>query len=142
MSSETFTISSEPSATPDEAAVVRDGIYQFNFRATGMTEIQTIALFVRDGARGIRGGLLGYIWGGWLHVTDLWISKECRRRGLGGQLLARAEREAVSWGAHGVFLSTFDFQAPDFYLGRGYEVFATLQDYPLGHTDYHLRKVF
>lgn len=142
MSTETFTISSEPSAAPEEAAVVREGIYQFNFDTTRMTEVQTIVLFVRDGAHAIKGGLLGYIWGGWLHVTDLWISKEYRRRGLGGQLLARAEHEAASLGAHGVFLSTFDFQAPDFYRARGYEVFATLQDYPLGHTDYHLRKVF
>jgi hypothetical protein len=39
-------------------------------------------------------------------------------------------------------LSTFDFQAPQFYLEHGYEVFATLPDYPPGHTDYHLRKLF
>ena len=142
MSSETLTISSEPGATPDEAAVVRDGLYQFNFDVTGMTEHQTIALFVRDRAGAIRGGLLGYVWAEWLHVTDLWVSKECRGRGLGGQLLARAEQEAVSGGARGAFLSTFDFQAPDFYRARGYEVFATLKDYPPGHTDYHLRKVF
>jgi len=141
VSSAVFTISSEPSATADETTVVRDGLHRFNFDTTGRTQYQDITLFVRDGARAIRGGLLGYVWGEWLHVTDLWVAEECRKRGLGGQLLARAEREAAAFGARGAFLSTFDFQAPDFYRARGYEVYGALRDYPPGHTEYHLRKM-
>ncbi|HSF18187.1 MAG TPA: hypothetical protein VLK65_21815 [Vicinamibacteria bacterium] len=48
----------------------------------------------------------------------------------------------MSSGARGAFLSTFDFQAPDFYRRFGYEVYATLPGYPPGHTDYYLRKIF
>ena len=58
------------------------------------------------------------------------------------ELLKTAELEGASVGARGAFLSTFDFQAPDFYRRCGYEVYATHPDCPLGHVDYHLRKVF
>lgn len=140
--SEDLSISSEPGATADETGAVREGLYRFNFAVTGLTEHQNIVLFVRDRTRAIQGGLLGTVWGGWLHTTDLWLAEECRGRGLGRQLLAKAEREAASSGARGAFLSTFDFQAPDFYRRFGYEVYATLPGYPPGHTDYYLRKIF
>ena len=142
MDSGTFTVSSEPDAMPDEIAVVREGLHQFNFAATGLTEVHPVTLFVRDAGGGIRGGLLGYVWGEWLHITELWMADECRRRGLGSHLLDWAEREATRVGARGAFLSTFDFQAPEFYKRRGYEVYRILSGYPPGHTDYHLRKQF
>jgi ribosomal protein S18 acetylase RimI-like enzyme len=137
-----FTISSEPEAGPEEVAVVRDGLHRFNFDATGFRDVHTVTLFVRDHRGTITGGLLGYVWGGWLHITELWVSEEYRRDGLGRQLLATAESEAVSFGARGAFLSTFDFQAPEFYRRCGYEVYATHPDCPFGHADYHLRKMF
>jgi ribosomal protein S18 acetylase RimI-like enzyme len=140
--SRNFRISSEPEARPEEIAVVREGLHNFNFDATGFREVHTITLFVRDHLGLINGGLLGYVWGDWLHITELWLSEKCRRKGLGRQLLERAEREGASFGARGVFLSTFDFQAPGFYRRCGYEVYATRADFPLGHADYHLRKVF
>jgi hypothetical protein len=39
-----------------------------------------------------------------------------------------------------VQLSTFSFQARPFYEKLGYEVFATLEDCPVGHCEYFLRK--
>lgn len=135
-------VSSEPGATPDEIAVVREGLHRFNFAATGLTQHHEVVLLLRDAGGAVRGGLLGYVWGEWLHITDLWIADDCRRRGLGSQLLDRAEREAARFGARGAFLSTFDFQAPEFYKRCGYEVYGVLEGYPPGHTDYHLRKRF
>jgi ribosomal protein S18 acetylase RimI-like enzyme len=135
-------ISSEPGAGPEEIAVVREGLHRFNFDATGFREVRDVTLFVRDHLGAIKGGLLGYVWGGWLHITELWLSNECRGDSLGRQLLETAEREAASSGARGAFLSTFDFQAPDFYRRYGYEVYGTLPDNPRGHVDYYLRKVF
>jgi len=137
-----FNISSEPDATSNQIAVVREGLHRFNFDATGLNRYHEMTLFVRDGVGAIRGGLLGYVWGEWLHITEIWLAEDCRRQGLGRQLLQRAEREAASAGARGAFLSSFDFQAPAFYLGCGYEIYATLPDYPPGHTEYHLRKAF
>ncbi len=44
-----------------------------------------------------------------LHITELWLSDECRGDGLGRQLLETAEREAALSGARGslISLSTF-----------------------------------
>jgi GNAT superfamily N-acetyltransferase len=140
--SDAFRISSEPGATSVEIATVREGLHRFNFDATGRTRQHEVTLLVRDAEGAIKGGLLGYVWAEWLHVTELWLAEECRRRGLGGRLLQRAERVASLVGARGAFLSTFDFQAPEFYSKHGYEIFATLPGYPPGHAEHHLRKLF
>lgn len=121
---------------------MREGLHRFNCAATGLTQHHTLTLFIRDDRGRTRGGLLGYVWGDWLHITDLWMAEGCRRRGLGSQLLDRAEREASKVGARAAFLSTFDFQAPEFYKDHGYEVYGALSGYPPGHTEYHLRKTF
>jgi hypothetical protein len=39
-----------------------------------------------------------------------------------------------------VQLSTFSFHARPLYEKLGYEVFATLEDCPVGHCEYFLRK--
>ena len=80
---DTVRISSEPEAGPEDIAVVREGLHRFNFDATGFREVRDVTVFVRDHHGAIKGGLLGYVWGGWLHITELWLSDECRGDGLG-----------------------------------------------------------
>ncbi|MFC4425241.1 GNAT family N-acetyltransferase [Deinococcus navajonensis] len=88
----------------------------------------------------LMGGLAGSVRRRWLDVDVLWVSEEVRGRGLGGMLLERAEWEAVQLGARHAKLSTFDFQAPEFYKARGYAVYGVLEDYPEGCTLFFLRK--
>jgi len=67
-------------------------------------------------------------------------SKALRSRGIGSELLRRAEEEAVSRGCDRVFLNTFDFQAPGFYRRHGYEEVFTLENYPLtGKRHYYIK---
>jgi GNAT superfamily N-acetyltransferase len=68
------------------------------------------------------------------------VTESERRRGYGGELLARAEAEARQQACRGVHLDTHQFQAPDFYLRRGYQVFGVLEDYPAGARRYFLAK--
>lgn len=133
-------ISSEDDAASTAAALVRGWVDRFNANATGLATHQPVNLFARDEQGQLQAGLLGYLWGRWLHVTHLWVAEACRRQGLGRRLLEAAEREAAEHGAQGCFVSTFDFQAPGFCRRLGYEVYAELADYPPGHTTYHLRK--
>lgn len=142
MNSDDCSISFEPAATAGETSFVEESLYRFNAVATGQSPHRTIVLFARDPAAAIRGGLLGYVWADWLHITHLWVAEGFRKRGLGSRLLAGAEREASRAKARGAFLSTFDFQAPEFYERRGYEVYASLPDYPPGHVEFHMRKIF
>jgi ribosomal protein S18 acetylase RimI-like enzyme len=62
------------------------------------------------------------------------------RKGLGSKLLQTAEAEAIRRGCKHAHLDTLDFQAPGFYLKKGYQVFGELQDLPPGHRRIFLRK--
>nr|QIY96414.1 GNAT family N-acetyltransferase [Streptomyces sp. S1D4-11] len=92
-----------------------------------------------DGA--LAGGLVGHTWTTWLHVTYLWVDTPHRGAGLGGRLLAEAERLAhEERGCRNSRLETWDFQAPEFYRKHGYEVVCVIPDYPPGITEYTLTK--
>ncbi|MFD5709582.1 GNAT family N-acetyltransferase [Streptomyces pharetrae] len=91
----------------------------------------------------LAGGLVGHTWATWLQVTYLWVDERHRGAGLGGRLLAEAERIARDErGCGAVRLETWDFQAPDFYRKQGYEVVCVIPDYPPGITEYTLVKRF
>src|SRR3989449_8822664 len=87
-------ISSEPMAPESDAQFVRDGLSLYNVARTGYDHWRPLKLFVRDATGLIRGGLLGHIWGGWLHITHLWLDESPRGAGLGRSLLRTAETGA------------------------------------------------
>jgi len=133
-------ISSEPMAPDSDAQHVRDGLALYNVARTGQDRWRPVKLFVRDGTGFIRGGLLGDIWGGWLHVTTLWLEEPLRGSGLGRRLMAMAEDEARDAGCRYVHLDSHSFQAPEFYKKLAYEEFGRLKDAPLGHEQLFLWK--
>ncbi|WP_225446605.1 GNAT family N-acetyltransferase [Paenibacillus rhizovicinus] len=75
-----------------------------------------------------------------LFIDALWVKEEYRRSGLGSKLLADIERTARKHGICLIHLETFDFQALDFYLKHGYEVFGVLDNCPKDHKRYCLKK--
>lgn len=133
-------ITSEPYATLNDIDVVEDAINQFNVVVTGDTSYTPIHLFLRDEQGQIFGGLQAHVWGGWAHISFLWVHESLRGQGFGTRLLHRAEEEARTFGCRAIKLDTFSFQAPLFYQRHGYEVFAVLPDFPTGHTFYYLKK--
>ena len=92
-----------------------------------------LAIFVRDDTGTIRGGLLGETFWQWLHISTVWINESDRGQGLGTRLLVLAEEEGIKRGCISAFLDSLSFQAPDFYLQRGYEIWGELKDLPVGH---------
>jgi GNAT superfamily N-acetyltransferase len=125
---------------PTEWQQLEDRINQYNMVRTGRTEYTPLAIFLRDEAGAAIGGILGHIWGGWMHVTFLWVPEELRRQGYGTRLLQAAEEYAMEQGCHAVCLETFSFQAPEFYPKFGYILVGSLEDYPPGHTKQFFRK--
>ena len=97
-----------------------------------------LAIFLRKEGQ-IAAGLAGETYCGWLFVRYLWVSDELRGRGVGRELMARAEARARELGCHSAWLDTFSFQAPGFYEKLGYEEFGRL-DYPPGHHKHFLSK--
>ena len=68
----------------------------------------------------LAGGLTAHSVQGWLFVKLLGVTEAQRGGGIGRKLLARAEQVARERGLVGVYLDTFEFQAPRFYEGLGY----------------------
>ena len=127
---------------PNEAArqFVINGVDNYNIATTGEAAYYPANFFLRDPRGEILGGLLGQIWGKWLHVAYLWVAEMARRAGHGRMLIERAEQYAVERGCVGVHVSTFSFQARPFYEKLGYEVFGVLEGMPPGHSHFYLKK--
>ena len=131
-------INTEP--TPDQVQYLEDRIYEFNSRATGITDGEWLAIFVKDENGRIVAGICGSTWGGCLEIRQFWVEEARRHQGLGTRLLAAAEEEAHRRGCRQILLMTFTFQAPAFYIKHGFEVIAVVDDHPRGHKNLLLRR--
>ena len=108
--------------------------------ATGEASYYPVGYFLKNPRGEWLGGLLGTLWGGWLHVRTLWVDPVARRQGNGTRLLRAAEDYAVERGCFAATLETHSFQARPFYEKHGYAVFAALDDFPPGHRLFLLKK--
>jgi GNAT superfamily N-acetyltransferase len=75
-----------------------------------------------------------------LFVELLFVPDSLRGRGVGTDLMKRAESEALARGCHSAWLDTFEFQARGFYERLGYTCFGELSDYPAGAKRYFMKK--
>lgn len=119
---------------------VLDPLVAYNRAMTGRDDHRPLVLTIETPAGEVIGGLWGQTAYDWLFVALLFVPEPLRRRGVGTELLHRAEREAVSRGCHNAWLDTFEFQARGFYERLGYRCFAELADYPPGSARYFLKK--
>lgn len=127
--------------TQEEALFVRQGLAEFANRFTEPRNYQALGIVLRD-ANGIAsGGISGNTIWDWLRVDVLWVPDALRGKGHGHRLLARAEQLARSRGCNFAMLDTFEFEARDFYEAHGYVVQSQTNNFPAGHTHYHLTKV-
>lgn len=133
-------ITIEPHADENQKEFVRENLGLYSIAMTGNEEYYTVAVFLRGAHDEILGGVLGEIWGQWMFVSHVWLAAPLRRSGYGSQLLATAERYAVEKGCRNAWLTTASFQARPFYEKFGYELFATLDEFPPGHKLYFLKK--
>jgi len=132
-------LSLEDNPSWEDREFVDDGLGAHNAPFLRDPSYAYFGIFVRDDAGMIRAGLIGNAYAGWLFVNLLWVHADLRRRGIGGGLLAQAERHGLALGCHSAWLDTFSFQAPDFYRGQGYQEFARL-DYPPDHERIFFKK--
>ena len=76
-----------------------------------------------------------------IHIKGLVVDKKHQKKGLGASLLAELEEKAEKAGVSSITLSTKSYQAKDFYVKQGYEIYASLEDVPQkGVTKYHFIK--
>ncbi|MGD0106714.1 MAG: GNAT family N-acetyltransferase [Rhodopila sp.] len=127
---------------PSEALtrLLTDNLVSVSLARTGAADWHEVGFFLKNPRGEWLGGLIGTIWGGWLHVKFLWVAEAMRGQRHGTRLMDAAEAMAIERGAFAATLETATFQAPDFYAKRGYTVFGRLDDYPPGHVKLYLSK--
>lgn len=129
-----------PSDTATAEAII-DLLRAHNAPYLGRTAAAALQLALTSEGR-LAGGLLGQFRSHWLHVDILVVAPELRGSGAGRALLTQAEDAARERGSHGVWLDTFDFQAPHFYEHLGYTRFGTIADFHDGHARHFYQKRF
>jgi GNAT superfamily N-acetyltransferase len=112
---------------------------RFNMRRVAAYDYRPLAAFVRENGA-IVAGISGYTWGGMCEVQFLWVREDQRGLGLGSKLLAAAEHEARARGCTTIALSSYSFQAPEFYQHLGYQVAGAVPDCPPGFSNVYLYK--
>ena len=134
-------IVSEPYPPSAWNTTVARGIDQYNVAMTGCSDYYPVGLFIKGTAGQIVGGLLGDIWGGWLHVGSLWVDPSLRGHGYATELMTRAERYALGKSCTDAFLRTGSYEARPLYEKLGYHVYGELSDHPVKpHRRYFMTK--
>jgi GNAT superfamily N-acetyltransferase len=126
----------EPFINDKERQCIVDGVDHYNIATTNLPNYFPVNFILR----GECGVVLGELWGGWLHVTYLWVAEAARGAGYGTRLMMDAEAYARTRGATGATLETYSFQARPFYERLGYEVVGMLEGHPPGHAKFFWRK--
>ncbi|MBB3655164.1 GNAT superfamily N-acetyltransferase [Rhizobium sp. BK650] len=134
-----FELTASPS--PEDLAVIADGLTAFNAADVGPSERQPLAVLIHDTDGKVSGGLSGFTAWGWLFVQMLYIPDMLRGSGIAGKMLAEAEEEAAARGCRGAWIDTFNPHALSAYKRQGYEVFGELPDFPAGRTRTFLKKM-
>jgi len=122
---------------------VERGLHTFNLAHLGedvIYDYDEVVVLGRGAGDQVLGGVYGELGWDWLYVKTMWVAQEHRHQGVGTRLLEEIEKAALSKGFEHAHLETTDFQALEFYLQNGYEVFGKLEGKPADHTLYYLKK--
>jgi len=94
----------------------------------------------RSGSKPSSVALSAAAWGLCCELLQLWVQPELRLQGIGSRLMDAFEAEEQERGCQMVYLKTFSFQAPSFYLARGYEVALRTEGFTGGVVKFTLQK--
>lgn len=106
----------------------------------GPSSLSQVALLLHDEASTVVGGLWGHVSYKWLTIDLLFVPADMRFKGLGSELVIKAEAVALERGCNGIQVMTYAFQAPDFYERHGFEIFTKQKEPSTEHVQVHLIK--
>jgi GNAT superfamily N-acetyltransferase len=135
-----FTIQASGAADDSVRKIIVEQLMAYNASKTGRNDYKPVVVTVTDESETTLGGLWGRTAYDWLFVELLFVPASLRGRGVGSELMRRAETEAIARGCHNAWLDTFEFQARGFYERLGYVCFGELENYPAGTRRYFMRK--
>ncbi|KOR24761.1 GNAT family N-acetyltransferase [Clostridium sp. L74] len=131
-------------SSSEESDLIVDRLVEYNLSKVPVKQEDTflwINRVVEDTKGEIIAGILSkiYCWN-CLYIDALWVKEEYRKDGLGTKLLKEVEKIAKDKNCKLIHLDTFDFQAKDFYIKHGYEIFGILDQCPENHKRYFMKK--
>jgi GNAT superfamily N-acetyltransferase len=126
-------IIAKSSPSSEEIQFLEDRLYEFNSTKTGKDDGQLFAFLIRNDQQEIIAGLSGWTWANACELQTLWVHPSYRGQGYGRSLLEAAEQEAQDRGCKVILLTSYSFQAPEFYQKYGYTLEWQLNDFPPGH---------
>ncbi len=136
----TLRIERSQNPTDEEREAILTPLRAYNATQAGLSNAQPLALLVRDDNGEILGGLYGRFFYQWLFIELLSVPEQARGQGMGSTLMQMAEDLAREKECMGIWLDTFDFQAPEFYKRLGYSELGQIADYPPGHKRFFFQK--
>jgi len=95
---------------------------------------------IKDPVDNIIAGINAFACWQMLYLSEFFVKDTYRGKGIGTLLLTKVEQEAKNVGVLVSQTDTFDWQAKDFYLKLGYEIFGVIENCPDGHKRYYLKK--
>ncbi|MNZ58218.1 Acetyltransferase (GNAT) family protein [compost metagenome] len=132
-------LSQEP--TPEERQAILDPLRAYNIANAGEGHYREIALLVRDEqSNEVLGGLYARLFYQWMFIDLLSVPEQARGQGLGARLMQMAEEQARELRCIGMYLDTFEFQAPGFYRKMGFSEVGQIADYPRGSKRFFFQK--
>ena len=126
--------------TKGEADYLQQKLVEFADQFTEPRNYREFGLVLRDAEGDAVGGITGNTVWDWIQIGVLWIPDNLRGQGFGHLLLERAEELGRQRGCKFARLQTFEFEAREFYESHGYVVQSQTEDFPAGHTQFHLTK--
>lgn len=137
----TLRIERTDTPTADEREAILAPLRDYNRSKTGGSAPELVAWLVRDEhSDAIVGGLYGRVFFHWLYIELLVVPEQARGQGTGSALMQMAEDLAREKNCVGIWLDTFDFQAPEFYRKHGFTEIGEINDYPPGHKRFFFQK--
>jgi GNAT superfamily N-acetyltransferase len=128
------------SSSNDEEIIKRiiDGLNETNYTQVER-DVRPFIVAAKIGDEIVGGAQCSSVWD-WMHVKLLWVSPPQRGQDLGSRIIQQIEQEAKKRNCIGIHVDTYSFQAKDFYLKLGYQIFGVVEDHPKGHQRYYLQK--
>ncbi|OGQ23613.1 MAG: hypothetical protein A3I05_02640 [Deltaproteobacteria bacterium RIFCSPLOWO2_02_FULL_44_10] len=127
-------------SSPAFIKAIEEGLGQSTPSNITPRHYRPLLLVLRNREKKIIAGFEGSTYWGWLNIRLLWVSKDLRGKGIGEQLIKKAEEIAKERKCFSAVVDTFSFQARGFYEKLGYKIFGKLDDFPPGETRYYLSK--
>lgn len=126
---------------PDLDKRLSDELDAYNLPAADAGEQREFTVKIEEVNGELLAGLSGWTWGTSAGIAMVWVRADARRSGHGFRLLSAAEEVARDRGCKRINVSSFTFQAPDFYEKYGYTEVGRTEALPLeGQADVHFVK--